>query len=68
MKQVGIIGFGRFGKVLAAILQKGFDVVGIDTNQKIIEEINRGHTSIREPGENSAKKILGIYENVLEKI
>ena len=30
MKQVGIIGFGRFGKVLTAILQKGFDVVAFD--------------------------------------
>ena len=30
MKQVGIIGFGRFGKVLTAVLQKGFDVVAFD--------------------------------------
>ena len=32
MKQIGIIGFGRFGKVLAQILQKGFHVVAYDSN------------------------------------
>ena len=26
MKKVGIIGFGRFGKVLASILKKGFSI------------------------------------------
>jgi len=30
MKKIGIIGFGRFGKVLAQILQKGFEVVIYD--------------------------------------
>lgn len=30
MKQVGIIGFGRFGKILSSILQKGFDVLAYD--------------------------------------
>lgn len=31
MKTIGIIGFGRFGKVLAQILQKGFDVLVYDS-------------------------------------
>ena len=30
MKNVGIIGFGRFGKVLANILQKGFAIKAFD--------------------------------------
>ena len=30
MNQVGIIGFGRFGKVLASILQKGFHILAYD--------------------------------------
>ena len=30
MTQIGIIGFGRFGKVLASILQKGFDILAYD--------------------------------------
>jgi prephenate dehydrogenase len=32
MKSVGIIGFGRFGKVLANILQKGFSIKAYDLN------------------------------------
>ena len=35
MKQIGIIGFGRFGKVLTQILQKGFDVFVYDSNPKL---------------------------------
>ena len=34
MKTIGIIGFGRFGKVLAQILQKGFDVLVYDSEPK----------------------------------
>ncbi len=30
MNSVGIIGFGRFGKVLANILQKGFSIKAFD--------------------------------------
>ena len=30
MNSVGIIGFGRFGKVLANILQKGFSIKAYD--------------------------------------
>jgi len=32
MNSVGIIGFGRFGKVLANILQKGFFIKAYDPN------------------------------------
>jgi len=32
MKSVGLIGFGRFGKVLANILQKGFSITAYDPN------------------------------------
>ena len=32
MNSVGIIGFGRFGKVLANILQKGFSIIAYDPN------------------------------------
>ena len=35
MNSVGIIGLGRFGKVLASILQKGYQISGYD-----IEEIS----------------------------
>lgn len=30
MNSIGIIGFGRFGKVLANILQKGFNIKAYD--------------------------------------
>ena len=32
MNSVGIIGFGRFGKVLSNILQKGFTIKAYDPN------------------------------------
>ena len=32
MNSVGIIGFGRFGKVLSNILQKGFKIKAYDPN------------------------------------
>ena len=35
MKQIGIIGFGRFGKILSSILQKGFDVLAYDPKPQI---------------------------------
>ena len=35
MNSVGIIGFGRFGKVLANILQKGFSIKAYDPNQSV---------------------------------
>ena len=31
MKSVGIIGLGRFGKILASILQKGYSISAYDT-------------------------------------
>ena len=46
MNNVGIIGFGRFGKILAAILQKGFDVFAFD--HKPITDMNGIHfTSLK---------------------
>ena len=33
MKSVGIIGFGRFGKILASILQKGYSISAYDIKE-----------------------------------
>ena len=33
MKSVGIIGFGRFGKILASILQKGYSISAYDLKE-----------------------------------
>lgn len=47
---VSVVGFGYIGTCIGALLaSKGHKVYGIDTNQKVVEEINRGTTSIEEP-------------------
>jgi len=48
---IAIVGFGYIGTCIGAVLaEKGYDVIGIDTRKKIVEEINSGTTSISEPG------------------
>tara|TARA_B100000029_G_C17371823_1_gene886438 strand:- start:19 stop:744 length:726 start_codon:yes stop_codon:yes gene_type:complete len=39
MKKIGIIGYGRFGKVLHNLLSDKFDVLVYDFNQKVIDGI-----------------------------
>ena len=39
MKKVGIIGYGRFGRILADLLSKKYTVLVIDSNPKISEEV-----------------------------
>ena len=39
MKKVGIIGYGRFGKVLADLLSKKYKVLVTDCNLDMDEEI-----------------------------
>lgn len=47
---VSIVGFGYIGTCLGALIAaKGVEVFGIDTNDKIVEEINAGTSSIEEP-------------------
>lgn len=53
MPDVAVIGFGYIGSVIAAVLaDRGFSVVGIDTNAKMIEEVRAGRCPIPEPGLN----------------
>ena len=48
---IAVIGFGYIGSVIAAVLaDRGFSVVGIDTNAKMIEEVRAGRCPIPEPG------------------
>lgn len=48
---IAIVGFGYIGTCIGAVLaEKGYNVIGIDTRKKIVEEINSGTTSISEPG------------------
>lgn len=47
---VSVVGFGHIGTCIGALLaSKGITVFGIDPNDKLVEEINRGKTSIEEP-------------------
>ena len=48
---VGIVGFGYIGSCIGGVLaDRGLDVFGIDTNARLIKEVNRGTISINEPG------------------
>lgn len=40
MKNVAVIGLGRFGSKIAVTLsQKGFDVIGIDENSELVDDV-----------------------------
>ena len=50
IKQVSVVGLGKLGICLAAVLaHRGFRVNGVDVDQSKIESINRGHSPIYEP-------------------
>jgi len=51
MKKVCLIGLGCIGLPTSCILSgKGFKVVGVDTNQKLVEELNQVNIDPLEPG------------------
>jgi nucleotide sugar dehydrogenase len=48
---IAVVGFGYIGTVIGAVLaDRGWPVTGIDVRQHVVDEINRGATSVREPG------------------
>ncbi len=50
MKQICVIGLGYIGLPTSAILAaKGYSVLGIDVNSKVVETINNGKIHITEP-------------------
>ncbi|GAI07069.1 unnamed protein product [marine sediment metagenome] len=51
MKKVCVIGLGYIGLPTACILSsKGFKVIGVDINQKLVEELNQVNIDPLEPG------------------
>ncbi|MBM3946874.1 MAG: UDP-N-acetyl-D-mannosamine dehydrogenase, partial [SAR202 cluster bacterium] len=51
MKSVCVIGLGHVGLPTAALLAgAGVHVTGVDINASVVEGLNRGETTIREPG------------------
>ena len=48
---IGVVGFGYIGSCIGSVLaDNGYSVVGIDTNTRLVEEVNKGTISIHEPG------------------
>ncbi|MDP9870266.1 MULTISPECIES: nucleotide sugar dehydrogenase [Streptosporangium] len=48
---MAVIGFGYVGSCIAATLaDRGFDVVGVDTDPRLIEELARGYCRFQEQG------------------
>ncbi len=48
---VGVVGFGYIGSCIGAVLaDKGFRTVGVDTNRKLIEMVNKGEIPFHEEG------------------
>ena len=50
-KKVCVLGLGYIGLPTASILaSKGYQVIGVDVVDKVVETINRGEIHIEEPG------------------
>ena len=51
MVRVAVIGLGKLGAPLAAVLaSKGNEVLGIDVNARAVRLLNEGHAPVEEPG------------------
>ncbi|MBI5231279.1 MAG: nucleotide sugar dehydrogenase [Coriobacteriales bacterium] len=50
-KAVAVVGFGYIGAVIGAVLaDRGYDVVGIEPNERIRESVRAGDAPVPEPG------------------
>ena len=48
-ERISVIGLGKLGASMAAAFgSRGFDVVGVDVNQKSIDLVNAGHAPVQE--------------------
>jgi UDP-N-acetyl-D-mannosaminuronic acid dehydrogenase len=51
LQKVAVVGFGYIGSVIGAVLaSRGLDVVGIDSSEDLVTQINQGKCPIPEPG------------------
>ena len=61
MKKICVMGLGYIGLPTASVLAtKGFDVLGVDVRQDIIDTINRGDIHIVEPGLHKTIRPFGL--------
>lgn len=48
-KKISVIGLGKLGaSMVAAIASRGFEVVGVDVNEKSVEAVNQGREPVQE--------------------
>ncbi|MGM4892803.1 UDP-glucose dehydrogenase family protein [Tardiphaga sp. 709] len=48
--RISIIGLGKLGSPMAAVMAaKGFDVIGLDLNDKLVNAVNQGQAAVDEP-------------------
>lgn len=51
IKNISVIGLGKLGGSMAAsFASKGFNVIGVDINQAVVDDINNGKAPIQETG------------------
>ncbi|MBK6590631.1 MAG: UDP-glucose/GDP-mannose dehydrogenase family protein [Acidobacteria bacterium] len=51
LEKISVIGLGKLGASMAAVFaSRGFDVIGVDVNQKFIDIVNDGHAPVQETG------------------
>ena len=51
IKRISVIGLGKLGLCLAAVLaDRGFSVIGVDIDERKVNSVNRGLSPIFEPG------------------
>ena len=62
--KVCVVGLGYIGLPTATfIASKGFDVIGVDTNNEIIDKVNQGLSHFYEPDLDKLLQKLLIKEN-----
>jgi len=50
VRGVSVVGLGKLGCPLAAVLaSKGFDVIGVDINERFVAELSAGRAPVQEP-------------------
>lgn len=64
-KQVAVVGLGKIGLALAAVIaENGFDVIGADINPHVVSLVNEGTSHVKnEPGlDELVKKTIKIND------
>lgn len=51
MDKISVVGLGKLGQCLAACFAvRGFDTIGVDIDEQVVDSINRGVATVVEPG------------------